>query len=107
MHIGFILTKTSSEEGFNTFIKFINVYLGKEDISVYFMGNGVYNAREGSFRAPDILNILKMARVYASHDDLKARGIKEEQLIKGIETFESYENLVLDIMEKMDQIISL
>jgi sulfur relay protein TusB/DsrH len=107
MHIGFILTKTPSEEGFNIFLKLLSVYIGKEDISIYLIGNGVYTARDGSFRAPDILEILKKARVYASHDDLKARGIKVEQLIRGIEIFESYEILVLDMMEKMDQIISL
>ena len=107
MHIGFILTKTPSEEGFNTFIKLLSVYLGKEDISVYLIGNGVYTARDGSFKAPDILEILKKARVYASHDDLNARGIKDEQLIRGIKIFKSYDALVLDMMEKMDQIISL
>jgi Uncharacterized conserved protein involved in intracellular sulfur reduction len=64
-------------------------------------------ARDGSLMALEILDILKEVRVYASHDDLKARGIKKEQLIEGMEVFESDEVLVLDMMEKMDQIISL
>ncbi len=38
MHVGFILTKTPAEEGFNTFVKFLNVYIRNNDVSIYLLG---------------------------------------------------------------------
>lgn len=106
MHIGFILTKTPAEEGFQTFLKFLNIYLGKEDLSIYLTGNGVYCAIEGHNESLKIHRILRKTKIYAYADDLDARGIKKKQLIPGIEIFENYETLVVAIMEEMDQILS-
>lgn len=106
MHVGFILTKTPSQEGFQSFIKFINIYLGKNDVSVYLLGNGVYCARNGHVKSSQIREILQKARIHAYQGDLLARGIKNEQLIPGIEPFESYKTLILTIMEETDQMLS-
>ncbi|OPY27445.1 MAG: DsrH like protein [Methanobacterium sp. PtaU1.Bin242] len=106
MHIGFILTKTPAEEGFQTFLKFINIYLGKEDLSIYLTGNGVYCAIEGYNESLKIHRILRKTKIYAYADDLDARGIKKKQLIPGIKIFENYETLVVALMEEMDQILS-
>lgn len=106
MRIAAILTRTPTEEGFRTFMKFINVYLEKEDLKIYLLGNGVYCARGGHVISPQIHSILMKAPIYASSEDLRARGIKREQLIPGVNTFESYEELVLVLMEEIDEILS-
>lgn len=106
MHVGFIVTKTPSEESFNTFSMFINMYMGEEKLSVYLLGNGVYCAVDGHSKSEFMVRILENSMIYACLDDLKARGIREDQLIKGVEPFESYENLVVALMEEIDQVLS-
>jgi tRNA 2-thiouridine synthesizing protein B len=106
MHIGLILTKTPAEEGFQTFIQFANMYQGNDEVTIYMVGNGVFSARKGHLNEDLISNLLENSIIYANSDDLKARGIKEEDLIEGINSIEGYDNLVVNIMEKFDQILS-
>ncbi len=106
MQIGIILTKTPAEVGFGTFLRFTSIYLGKEDLSIYLIGNGVFNARKGHLKENQIKKIIKNSNIYAYLDDLKARGIAEDSLIEGINIFESYDELVVDIMENKDQVLS-
>lgn len=108
MHIGFILTKTPSEEGYNTFIKFLNLYIDTDDISIYLIGNGVYNFRERNNPSKDLLKIINRSKrslkIYSCLDDMNARGIKVETLLDGVVTFENYDIMVIDIMENMDHV---
>jgi len=106
MQIGIILTKTPSEIGFNTFLKFASLYGDKEELSIYFIGNGVFSARKGHLKEDEIKKLLENSSIYAYLDDLRARGIDKEDLIEGIKTFESYDDLVVDIMENKDQVLS-
>ena len=106
MHIGFILTKTPAEEGFNTFLEFALLYWGKEEISIYLLGNGVFCARKGHSKQDKIEKLIEGAKIYANASDLMARGISEENLIAGIKTISGYDGLVVNIMEKFDQILS-
>ncbi len=106
MQVGIILTKTPSEEGFNTFLRFASLYSGKEELSIYFIGNGVFSARKGHLKENEIKKLIKNSSIFAYSDDLKARGIAEEDLIEGIKPFHSYDDLVIDIMENKNQILS-
>lgn len=110
MHIGFILTKTPAEEGYNTFLKFLKFHVGMDDISIYLIGNGVYCFRKGHPKASVVMNLLhesnKTSKIYACLDDLKARGIRIESLKEGVEPFNDYDEMVIDIMENMDQVLS-
>ena len=106
MRIGFILTKTPSEESFCTFMKFIGVYIGKEDINVYLLANGVYCAKKRHMHSDLIWKLLKNCDIFAFLPDLKARGISENQLIEKIQLIENYDTIIVDMMENMDQIIS-
>lgn len=106
MHIGFILTKTPAEESFKSFLKFVNLYQGKEEVSIYLLGNGVFCARKGHSNQDEIEKLTKNSKVYAYLDDLMARGIDENNLMDGITVFDSYDNLVIAIMENFDQVLS-
>lgn len=110
MQIGFILTKTPAEEGYNTFLKFLKIHIGKDDISIYLIGNGVYSFRMKHPKAEFFMKMLKdsekPSNVYANFDDLKARGIDVNDLIEGVIPFYDYDEMVLDIMENMDQVLS-
>jgi sulfur relay protein TusB/DsrH len=110
MHVGFILTKTPSEEGFNTFLKFLKIYLGKTDISIYLIGNGVYCLRSGHYVSEIITRILNdtnnAINLYVCGDDLKARGLTVEVFVNNVKQFINYDELVIDIMENIDQILS-
>ncbi|MBI5679328.1 MAG: DsrE family protein [Methanobacterium sp.] len=106
MHIGLILTKTPAEEGFKTFLEFANIYHGKEEISIYFIGNGVFSARKGHSNQGEIEKLIENTQIYANSGDLKARGIEKDDLIGGIMLLEGYDDLVINIMEKFDQILS-
>lgn len=110
MHIGFILTKTPAEEGYNTFLKFLKFHLGKDDISIYLIGNGVYSFRKKHPKAEFFMKVLKdseqFSKVCANFDDIKARGIDINDLIDGVKPFYDYDEMVLDIMENMDQVLS-
>lgn len=110
MHIGFILTKTPAEEGYNTFLKFLRFHVDKDDISIYLIGNGVYSFRKGHPKASVIMKLLdesdKTSKIFACVDDLKARGIKINSLTKGVKPFDNYDEMVLDVMENMDQVLS-
>jgi sulfur relay protein TusB/DsrH len=108
MHIGFILTKTPSEEGYNTFIKFLKLYIETDDISIYLIGNGVYNFRARNNPSRDLMEIISRSKrslkIYSCLDDMNARGIEVEKLLEGVVTFENYDIMVIDIMENMDQV---
>lgn len=106
MHVGFILTKSPSEQGFKTFFKFACLYLNKDQLSVYLVGNGVYCARSNHVASDKIKKLLKSSKIYANSDDLKARGIQEEHLIKGVIPFYQYDQMVMHIMKNFDQILS-
>ncbi len=49
MHIGFILTKSPSEQGFKTFIDYSKLYVNNDQISIYLLGSGVYCALKKLF----------------------------------------------------------
>lgn len=106
MHVGFILTKTPSEKGFSSFLKFVELYQDKNQVSIYLVGNGVYCARKDNMAIDNIKNLITNAKIYANTDDLKARGIVIEHLINGIIPFSHYDQIVIDIMESFDQILS-
>ena len=110
MHVGFILTKTPAEEGFNTFLKFLKIYIGNNNVSIYLLGNGVYCFRKGFSKSETVMDILKDSnksfKIFACLDDLKARGIIVNSLIKDVEPFITYDEMVVDIMENTDQILS-
>lgn len=105
MHIGFILTKSPSEHGFKTFIDFSKLYISNDQISIYLVGNGVYCARKG-YSNPDIETLFKNSNVHVSDDDLKARGIDYEQIKDDLMVFSQYDDMIIDIMEKLNQVIS-
>ncbi|MEN6329157.1 MAG: sulfurtransferase complex subunit TusB [Methanobacteriaceae archaeon] len=105
MRIGFIVTKTPSENGFKTFLQFLNIYLGKEEIYVYLVGDGVYGARKGQ-QPGELREIIENDHLYALSEDLQARGISPEQIFPGTEIVASYQELVVAIMEEMDQILT-
>lgn len=105
MRVGFILTRTFTQEGFKSFQKFINVYIGKDEIIVYLIGNGVYCARRDHIQTNYIQSILKHANIYAFYDDLQARGISSEQLESGIKIFYKYQDMIIDMMENLDQVL--
>jgi tRNA 2-thiouridine synthesizing protein B len=104
MQIGFILTKSPSEQGFQTFMDFAQLHVSNDNISLYLVGNGVYSATK-NYQNPDLEGIFKNSKVYVYGNDLKARGI-EGQIKDGINVFEQYDHLVRDVMENFDQVIS-
>jgi len=110
MHMGFILTKTPAEEGFNTFIKFLKIYIETDDVSIYLLGNGVYSFMSKHSKSHTLMDIIKDSnrntKVYACLDDLKARGISEEKLAKFVDSFVIYDEIIIDIMENLDQVLS-
>lgn len=105
MHIGFILTKSPFEQGFQTFMDFAQLYLHNDQISIYLVGNGVYGARK-NYQNPDLDILFKNSKVYVHGDDLKARGIQEEQVKEGLMVFHLYDDLVVDVMENFHQVVS-
>jgi sulfur relay protein TusB/DsrH len=110
MHIGFILTKTPAEEGFNTFIKFLKIYTGSDEVSIFLIGNGVYSVIAKPSKSHTLLSIIQDSNrkisVYACLDDIKARGLSEDILAENVDSFVSYDELVIDIMENIDQVLS-
>jgi len=106
MRIGFIVTKTPAENGFNTFAQFLDLYIGKEDVNVYLIGDGVYCARKGHQKSGKIHSIIENGQLYALLEDLEARGISPEQTFPGTGIMSSYRELVVAIMEEMDQILT-
>lgn len=108
MRLGFLLTKTPSEEGYNTFLKFIEIYAAN-DLTIYLLGNGVYNFRMNYGPSEHLMELLENSpshSIYACEDDLEARGIGKETLFEGVVTFKTYDTIVVDIMENQDQIFS-
>lgn len=105
MHIGLILTKSPSESGFKTFIDFAQLYISNDQISIYLVGNGIYGARK-NYKNQDLETIFKNSRVHVYGNDLNARGIQDGQIKDGLTVFEHYDNLVMDIMENFDQVVS-
>lgn len=105
MHIGFILTKSPSESGFKTFTDFAQLYVSNDQISIYLVGNGVYNARK-NYKNHDLETIFKNSKVHVYGNDLKARGIQDGKIKDGLIVFERYHHLVMDIMENFDQVVS-
>jgi sulfur relay protein TusB/DsrH len=105
MHIGFILTKSSSEQGFRTFIDFSKLYINNDQISIYLIGNGVYCARKSN-SDPDLETLFKSSKVYVSGSDLKARGIEEEMIEEEMIVFSEYDDMIIDVMENFNQVVS-
>jgi len=105
MHIGFILTKSPLDQGFKTFVDFSKLYINNDEISIYLVGNGVYCARKNGSN-PNVETLLKNSKVHVSGHDLKARGIGEDQIIDGLMVFNHYEDIVIDVMENFDQVVS-
>ena len=108
MRLGFILTKTPSEEGFKTFLKILKIY-ATEEITIYLLGNGVYSFRKEHKPSKELMELLEKSRshkIYTCQDDLEARGISVETILNNVLPFESYDTMVLDIMENQDQVFS-
>ncbi|KAF5086474.1 DsrH like protein [anaerobic digester metagenome] len=105
MHVGFIVTRTTGEAGFETFLNLANIYVARDEITIYLIGNGVYCARKGhkSGLSP---KIIENSRVKALLDDLTARGIKEDQILEGFEIMQGYHEMVHEIIEELDQVLS-
>ena len=106
MKIAFIITKTPQEEGFNSFIKLLNLYVDNQDIHIYLIGNGVYNAVHGHVHADLIHGLAQKNTVLAYEKDLNARGLDNENLIPGVIIFPDYGDMVVDIMENRDQVFN-
>jgi tRNA 2-thiouridine synthesizing protein B len=105
MHIGFILTKSPSEQGFKTFIDFSKLYINNDQISIYLVGNGVYCARK-RYAHPNLETLFKNSEVHVSGHDLKARGIEEWQIKDNLIVFSKYDEMVMDVMENFNQVVS-
>jgi sulfur relay protein TusB/DsrH len=105
MHIGFILTKSPSEQGFKTFIDYSQLYINNDQISIYLLGSGVYCARKNCFN-PDLEILLKNSKVYVSSNDLKARGIENEEINEEFIVFSKFDDMIIDIMENSNQVVS-
>lgn len=105
MHIGFILTKSTSEPGFKTFIDFSKLYINNDQISIYLVGNGVYCARK-DYSNSDLEMIFESSTIYVYKNDLKARGIEEEQIKDVLIVFSKYDDMVTDVMENFNQAVS-
>ena len=105
MHIGFILTKSPSDQGFRTFIDYSQLYINNDQISIYLVGNGVYCARKSYFN-PNLEMLFKSSKVYVSFNDLKARGIENEEIKEEFVMFSKYDDMIIDIMENFNQIVS-
>jgi tRNA 2-thiouridine synthesizing protein B len=105
MHIGFILTKSPSEQGFRTFIDFSKLYINNDRISIYLVGNGVYCARK-SYSDPDLETLFKSSNVHVSGSDLKARGIEEEMIKEEMIVFSEYDDMIINVMENFNQVVS-
>jgi tRNA 2-thiouridine synthesizing protein B len=106
MRIGFIVTKTPAESGFKTFIQFLKLYLGKKDVYVYLIGDGVYCARKGHQQSQKIHKIIENGQLYVLSEDLQARGIHPDQTFAGTKIMSDYQELVMVIMEELDQILT-
>lgn len=106
MRVGYIVTKTPAENGFNTFMQFLKVYMKKEEVYVYLIGDGVYCARKGHQQSVKIQKIIENGRLYALSEDLEARGISPGQTFPGTEIIPGYPELVVAIMEDMDQVLT-
>lgn len=106
MQIAFIITKTPQEESFSSFIKLLKLYRKDNEIFIYLVGNGVYCATQGHIHSDLIKSLSQKNKVMAFENDISARGLQNKHLISEIETFNDYGELVTDIMEKMDQILS-
>ncbi len=106
MKIGFIITKTPQEEGFNNFITLLNIYQAHAEIIIYLIGNGVYGGVHKHIHADLIHFLAENHSVSVSENDLKARGLGKNNLIPGAKLFSDYDDLVVDLMEEMDQVFS-
>jgi sulfur relay protein TusB/DsrH len=105
MHIGFILTKSPSEQGFKTFVDYSRLYINNDQISIYLVGDGVYCARKNYFN-PDLESLFKNSTVHVSSNDLKARGIENEQIKDSLNVFSQYESMIINIMENFNHVVS-
>jgi len=105
MHIGFILTKSPSEQGFKTFRDFSRSYINNDQISIYLVGNGVYCARK-DYSNSDLELLFESSTVYVYENDIIARGIKKEQIKDGLIVFSDYNDMVIAIMENFNQVVS-
>ncbi|EKQ53686.1 MAG: hypothetical protein B655_1176 [Methanobacterium sp. Maddingley MBC34] len=105
MSVAVILTKSPSEQGFQTFMDFAQLYAPNDQISIYLVGNGVYGARK-NYQNHDLERIFKNSKVYVYGDDLKARGIEDWQVKEGLMVFHQYDDLVMEVMENFHQVVS-
>ncbi|UTB32778.1 MAG: sulfur relay protein DsrH [Methanobacterium sp. ERen5] len=105
MKIGFILTKSPSEQGFKTFIDYSQLYINNDQISIYLVGSGVYCSRKSYFNS-DLDKLFENSNVYVSFNDLKTRGIEKDQIKDGLTLFSQYDDMINDIMENLNQVVS-
>lgn len=105
MQVGFVVTKTPGEEGFEAFLNLANLFVARDELTIYLIGNGVYCGRKGH-RSGLSPHIIENSRVKALRNDLTARGIRDDQLMGGVEIMQGYDEMVHEIMEELDQVLS-
>ena len=49
---------------------------------------------------------MENSRVKALRQDLTARGIRDDEIMEGIEIIQGYDEMVHAIMEELDQVLS-
>jgi len=101
-----ILTKPSSNQAATTLLKILE---HAEKVWLYACGDGVYSIINASPLSNTIRIIIrKEGFVYASREDMEARGITIDLIIEGVRIPKDfYDQLVTDIMERADRIICI
>ncbi len=103
MHIGFILTKSPSEQVFETFLDF-QIICHTDQISTYLVGNGVYCAHK-NYSNSDLEMVFESSTVYVYENDLKQEELRR-QIKDGLIVFSKYDDMVTDVMENFNQAVS-
>ncbi|MBU4535983.1 MAG: DsrH/TusB family sulfur relay protein [Euryarchaeota archaeon] len=106
MNIAFLVTKTPQEVSFNNFIQILKLYYDEHQIHLYLIGNGVYATVPGHDYTYLLAQAGENLRISAFSGDLEARSIHPDRMISSVEIFNIYDELVLDLMEKIDQVFS-
>lgn len=106
MNIAFLVTKTPQEVSFKNFVQILKLYSEEHQIHLYLIGNGVYAAMPGHDYTYLLAQAGENLRISAFSGDLKARSIHPDRMISSVEIFDNYDELVVDLMEKTDQVFS-
>ncbi|MBS7643801.1 DsrE family protein [Candidatus Bathyarchaeota archaeon] len=108
MRLTLILTKPPSSSILNTCMKLALLAMSNNhEIGLYLIGDGVFCAKAGQIMAEDLGRlILHGGEVFVCKEDLEARGLVKNDLIKGATILSDiFECLVDDVMEKSQRVI--